>query len=289
MFTDGWDAPVGTAAERHSPALCSGMWRVPLAFGTWYLLQGKYPAIHTGIDAVLAVGSCYGQPLYAPANGIVTFARDVTGTTWRKLLVIAHTARDGSMIYSRYGHLADFAVGVGQAVTRGQLIGHIGDSEGAFAPHLHFDLSPSAMLKTNPTHWPGDNLPAVQANYVDPIKWIKEHRPLITQQLDWLTQAKASINNAGALVDQVIASLQEPIPDPDPEPVPTAKQAQVTAVPSLRVRESTSTSAAIVGQLATNAIITVVDAGTADGLTWCKITAGTYQDKFVAKNWLSFL
>jgi len=80
---------------------------------------------------------------------------------------------ENRVVYARYAHLGSLSVQEGWQVQRGQKIGTIGE----YAPnnyHLHFDISPTMILKTTPNHWPGDNLAAVQKDYVDPLAFIKQ-------------------------------------------------------------------------------------------------------------------
>ena len=52
-----------------------------------------------------------------------------------------------------------------------------GNADGIFAYHLHFDLSKTTVLETQPWHWPKMNRTEVRANYVDPLDFILNHRP----------------------------------------------------------------------------------------------------------------
>jgi hypothetical protein len=63
----------------------------------------------------------------------------------------------------------------GQSVERGHVIGAIGGAEWGMPNHLHFDVSPSGILQSNPTHWPGTNKAAVITNYVDPKEFLEEY------------------------------------------------------------------------------------------------------------------
>jgi murein DD-endopeptidase MepM/ murein hydrolase activator NlpD len=87
-------------------------------------------AFHSGVD----IGSSYGQPVIAPADGVVVFASPLGG--YGRALVIDH----GHGITTRYGHLASFAVAVGQHVRRGDVIGYVGLSGRSTGPHLHYEV-----------------------------------------------------------------------------------------------------------------------------------------------------
>jgi murein DD-endopeptidase MepM/ murein hydrolase activator NlpD len=87
-------------------------------------------AFHTGVD----ISCAYGQAVIAPADGVVTFAADAGG--YGRLVILEH----GQGISTRYGHLASFAVALGQSVRRGDVIGYVGRSGRATGPHLHYEV-----------------------------------------------------------------------------------------------------------------------------------------------------
>lgn len=90
----------------------------------------KQRTFHSGID----ISSPEGTPVYAPADGVVSFRgfRDGFGN----MLVIDHA----SALSTRYGHLYKFNVSKGQRVKRGDLIAYVGSTGRSTAPHLHFEI-----------------------------------------------------------------------------------------------------------------------------------------------------
>ena len=87
-------------------------------------------AFHSGVDI-----SCrYGEPVMAPADGVVTYADYYNG--YGRMLQIDH----GGGVTTRYGHLSGFAVGDGQSVHKGQVIGYVGLSGRSTGPHLHYEV-----------------------------------------------------------------------------------------------------------------------------------------------------
>src|ERR1700751_732368 len=87
-------------------------------------------AFHSGVD----IGSSYGQPVIAPADGVVVFA-DLMGG-YGRAIVLDH----GRGITTRYGHLANFAVISGQHVQRGDTLGYVGLIGRSTGPHLHYEV-----------------------------------------------------------------------------------------------------------------------------------------------------
>ena len=87
-------------------------------------------AFHAGVDI-----SChYGQPIVAPADGVVTYAGFYSG--YGRLIEIDH----GNGITTRYGHLSGFAVADGQTLRKGQVIGYVGMSGRSTGAHLHYEV-----------------------------------------------------------------------------------------------------------------------------------------------------
>ncbi len=87
-------------------------------------------AFHSGVDI-----SCrYGQPIMAPADGVVTYASFYSG--YGRMIVIDH----GNGITTRYGHLSGFAVTDGQTLRKGQVIGYVGMSGRSTGAHLHYEV-----------------------------------------------------------------------------------------------------------------------------------------------------
>jgi murein DD-endopeptidase MepM/ murein hydrolase activator NlpD len=176
-LADGYDSPVGTASERRSDQVWPGDWFDATGFDVLYRNGSAY---HTGTD--LNMNEPYWDadahsPVYASASGIVTFADRLPG--WGNVIVIRHDPliTTGQVIYGRYAHVEDIEVSVGDRVVRGQRISKVGDAGGIFAYHLHFDLSPTDILASQPWHWPKLNRANLRANYIDPLEFIREHRP----------------------------------------------------------------------------------------------------------------
>jgi murein DD-endopeptidase MepM/ murein hydrolase activator NlpD len=100
-------------------------------FGEWRGEGGAArPARHAGID----IRAASGTPVLAAADGIVL--RTGTQVFAGRLVVIAHDVDQATAYY----HLLAIEVTAGQAVRRGEVIGRVGASGNATAPHLHFGL-----------------------------------------------------------------------------------------------------------------------------------------------------
>jgi murein DD-endopeptidase MepM/ murein hydrolase activator NlpD len=85
---------------------------------------------HPGVD----ISAPTGTNTVSTADGLVIFADRQAG--YGKLVVIQH--RFG--LSSRYGHLQQACVKVGQRVKKGDVIGYVGATGRATGPHLHYEV-----------------------------------------------------------------------------------------------------------------------------------------------------
>lgn len=88
------------------------------------------PAIHAGLDLAAAPGS----PVVAPADGMVVFAS--YDESYGKLITIDH----GYGVTTRFGHLSQIYVQVGQRVNKFDVIGAVGNTGRSTGPHLHYEV-----------------------------------------------------------------------------------------------------------------------------------------------------
>jgi murein DD-endopeptidase MepM/ murein hydrolase activator NlpD len=201
--------PTGAPYKRQGEPVEPGEWYRSNWLGAKYELgPKKIPQYHTGDDIVLKGESCAKKPVYAIADGRITYAEPVRHTTWGNLIVL----RFGASLFARYAHLDEMDVKMGDMVEAGQPIGTIGNAWGQLPYHLHLDISDDDTLWDNPRDWPGLDIKRIQAHYVDPLFWIEEHmsdHPPDTAKFlrDWL----AARPNDAALVIASIPPQREPL------------------------------------------------------------------------------
>nr|WP_167882710.1 M23 family metallopeptidase [Leptospira kmetyi] len=126
---------------------------------------------HLGEDWNAAGRNDYGDPVYSVSHGIVKFAGK-EGPGWGNVIIIAHQLPNGKWVNSLYAHLSKMNVVSGDKIRRGNKIGRIGDADGRYGPHLHFELREDFFLPTGPGY---DRNPK---GYLNPKEFIRAHRKL---------------------------------------------------------------------------------------------------------------
>ena len=112
----------------------------PGMYATDLFSDGRY--LHIGID----IGAPVGTPCMAFDDGEIShFGYNPADGDYGNVIITKHLVREHT-IWALYGHLsADSIKGkqVGQKITRGEVVGWMGDKHenGGWEPHVHFQLS----------------------------------------------------------------------------------------------------------------------------------------------------
>jgi murein DD-endopeptidase MepM/ murein hydrolase activator NlpD len=85
---------------------------------------------HKGVD----IGAAAGTPVRATADGVVVFSGWDGG--YGRLVIIDH----GADVHTYYAHLSRFYAQMGRVVRRGEVLGEVGSTGRATAPHLHYEV-----------------------------------------------------------------------------------------------------------------------------------------------------
>lgn len=125
---------------------------VPIAKGTERLVSGfgyrihpiyKSLRMHTGVDFIAPTGT----PIYATGNGrVLRASRDNTG--YGLMVEVDH----GYGYVTIYAHLSKINVRPGQVITRGEVLGLVGNTGLSTAPHLHYEVIRNGK-KVNPVNY----------------------------------------------------------------------------------------------------------------------------------------
>lgn len=110
--------------------------RLTTQFGQIRYINEQESGRHSGLD----IAAPKGTPVVASNHGIVTLARclHVTGNT----VILDH----GLNLFTSYAHLDQINVQLGEQVTKGQIIGTVGNTGFSTGPHLHWAVSVGAVF-----------------------------------------------------------------------------------------------------------------------------------------------
>jgi murein DD-endopeptidase MepM/ murein hydrolase activator NlpD len=86
--------------------------------------------MHRGLD----IATPTGQTVYSPSDATVVFAGTESG--YGKVLVLDH----GYGVKTRYGHLSEIFVKLGDRVKRGVRVAAVGNTGRSTGPHLHYEV-----------------------------------------------------------------------------------------------------------------------------------------------------
>lgn len=89
---------------------------------------------HSGLD----IGGPYGGSVRASNSGRVIYSGWYGG--YGKVVILDHGMYNGSPTTTLYAHLSSYAVGVGDYVSRGQVIAREGSTGYSTGPHVHFEV-----------------------------------------------------------------------------------------------------------------------------------------------------
>jgi murein DD-endopeptidase MepM/ murein hydrolase activator NlpD len=95
------------------------------------------PIMHSGID----IANQPGALVLATANGVVSFCGNSGG--YGLEVVVDH----GFGLRTRYGHLNEAQVRLGDHVERGDTVGKIGNSGRSTGPHLHYEVEVNGLCE----------------------------------------------------------------------------------------------------------------------------------------------
>ncbi len=121
-----------------APPVSNGDWTRPAAgyvsseFG-YRKLDFVDSTNHRGID----VANSSGTPILAAGHGVVQ-RTGVLGT-YGNIIMIKHSV-NGKIYTTLYAHLSSINVSSGQVVSKGQVIGKMGNTGRSSGPHLHFEF-----------------------------------------------------------------------------------------------------------------------------------------------------
>ena len=157
FISDGFDFPVGP----------------PDAKG-YYNAQKFGANMHLGEDwnGVKGGNSDLGDPIFSISNGYINSVEDVGGG-WGNVVRIVHQLKAPTTIKfveSIYAHFDSVMVKQGNFIKRGEQIGTMGNCNGIYYAHLHFEL------RSDVTMLLGFGYSSDITGFLNPTEFIKKHR-----------------------------------------------------------------------------------------------------------------
>lgn len=101
---------------------------------------------HKGIDLAAPTGT----PIFATADGVVGKAE------WFSSYGMYVSIDHGGQLETRYAHMSRIAVGAGERVRKGDVIGYVGSTGRSTGPHLHYEVR-VAGTAVNPVPYMADS------------------------------------------------------------------------------------------------------------------------------------
>jgi len=114
------------------PILNQELTRLASGFGMRIHPIYKVKKMHEGVD----FSAPRGTPIYATGDGKVITVRNMGLKGYGKYVEIDH----GYGYVTKYAHMDEFNVRVGQEIKRGECIGYVGNSGSSTAPHVHYEV-----------------------------------------------------------------------------------------------------------------------------------------------------
>jgi len=111
------------------------------------------------------------EPVYSAADGVITYAADA-GPGWGNVIIVEHTLAKDEKVQTLYAHLQEILKTTGEVKNREQ-IGKIGNANGRYLCHLHFELRTADSPMWNQA---GGGYSRDRKGWLDPSDFIDKHR-----------------------------------------------------------------------------------------------------------------
>lgn len=135
---------------------------------------------HSGddINGIGGQNSDLGDPVYAAADGLVVYIGNPS-PGWGNCIILAHRTPDDKVVQSMYAHLLNTSVYYHQTVSRGTLIGSVGQADVGYLAHLHLEMRESDGVSPFLSGY----TKLTQHDRINPTQFIKKYQPKQSTQL----------------------------------------------------------------------------------------------------------
>jgi len=135
---------------------------------------------HSGddINGIGGQNSDLGDPVYAAADGLVVYVGNPS-PGWGNCIILAHRTADGKLVQSMYAHLLTTSVYHHQMISRGTLIGSVGQADVGYLAHLHLEMREADGVSPFLSGYPK----LTQHDRINPSTFIQQHQANESAQL----------------------------------------------------------------------------------------------------------
>lgn len=183
-----------------------------LESGLLEVTQEYKPGVHNGIDVVnqnYTLGN-----IVAHSDGVVVGCRNNCNSfengSYGNYVKIKHD----NGYYTLYGHMAynTVRVSVGQNVSKGQVLGYMGNTGMSYGGHLHFEVRNTNDVRIDPTEYLNSDLPNSQSV---PTKSVEElAQEVIAGKYGNGEDRKNALGDRYAEVQARVNEILAPVPEP---------------------------------------------------------------------------
>ncbi|MBQ9841661.1 MAG: M23 family metallopeptidase [Clostridia bacterium] len=138
--------PVTKVVEQGTRKIAPGNFRWPVPICHNY--SRGYGRGHYALDICNGPVPVYGHDIVAADSGTVIYAGYGWNGGFGNMVKISH----GNGLVTLYAHMSSVKVSTGQTVSRGQVIGAVGNSGASSGPHLHFEVIKNGV-RVNPLNY----------------------------------------------------------------------------------------------------------------------------------------
>jgi len=179
-FYNPWDRAAIPLAHHFEAPMGSENWAYTYNAQPFDELNKSRGGKHSGddINGIGGQNSDLGDPVFAAADGIVVYIGNPS-PGWGNCIILAHRTEDGTLIQSMYAHLLTTSVYRHQTVSRGSIIGSVGQADVGYLAHLHLEIRESDGVSPFLSGYPKLN----QHDRINPTEFINSKRIDKEQQL----------------------------------------------------------------------------------------------------------
>ena len=143
-FSPAWESAQIPTALRFDPPMGSDHSGLVYNAQKFWEMNPKRGGHHTGDDlnGIGGMNTDLGDPVFCTAEGLVLYVGEPS-PGWGKLVIVGHRTADGKLVHSMYAHLHRIDVARGDLIARGERLGLVGDANGHYPAHLHFEMRSS--------------------------------------------------------------------------------------------------------------------------------------------------